>query len=206
LRFSGKAIKFNTLTKKASLLAQRWLFKDRNMMVVPPSNSSDEHAEARATIFPPSLYTYHDVLIEPGYRLKDSEGSRAFVRFAKKYSCSLMATISFEEVVCIVATLMEIWNEWNRGRFLERPPAGSNEESEWVEVLELPPAGSNEESEWVEASKTAVTTVAVKTFVGLRKVAKKLGPTGPLLLVNPADETVIDAFWKDNNDAVAAAI
>jgi hypothetical protein len=59
------------------------------------SVSFDEDAVAPAAmIFPCSFYTNHDVLIEPGYRLGDSEGSRAFVRFAKKCSCSLTATRS----------------------------------------------------------------------------------------------------------------
>jgi hypothetical protein len=158
-------------------------------MVVPPSDGSDgDSAISRRLVGPDGRYINRDVLVEPGYNLGDSEGSRGFVRFAKEYSFALMPTTSAAEVVSTMAILMETWNEIHAGRFLERPSGNDDKESERVPV-----------------SKTDALIVAMKCFFGLRKAAKKQGPKWMHLLLDPTDQSVVDAFWKDNNDAVAAA-
>jgi hypothetical protein len=157
-------------------------------MVVPPSNSTDRAATFHRLLEQNGRYTNHDVLVEPEHNLGDGEGSRAFVQFAKEYSFALANTKSIAKVVSRVALVMEVWNKYNTGRFLER----RSEKGE-------------EESERVVASKTDALMVAVKCFFGLRKAATKQGPGWMRKLVNPADQSVVDAFWKDNNDAVAAA-
>jgi hypothetical protein len=158
------------------------------MMVVPPSIARSEGTAAPAAMILEARHiTNRDVLIEPGNRLSDCEGSRAFVLYLKGYSFGIVRLHSTKEAVQIIALVMKIWYKYERGRFLERLSHGSNDGSEWV-VL----------------SKINAVKAAVRCFAALSKAALKMGPS-LLLLADPSDESVLEEFWKHNNAVLAAA-
>jgi hypothetical protein len=140
------------------------------------TNSSPDASDPRG-----SLYTYHDVLVEHGNELCDSEGSRAFVRFARKFLGQFIAERSPKELVRLVKTLLIVWKYKNKGYFRVRR--------------------EEDESEWVVAKNDKAMRAALKCFVGLREAAKKVGATWPIL-GDPADESIVDTFWNDNNAAL----
>jgi hypothetical protein len=129
-----------------------------------------------------AVYTSHDVLIENGYELHDTEGNRAFVKFAKGFLYSFTEGLASKKTACLVITMVRSWNRFNTGRFLERPP--------------------DQDSEWVVASDFKTVVAAANCLWGLREAAKKVGATEALLF-DSTDESIVDAFWIDKNAGLA---
>jgi hypothetical protein len=125
-----------------------------------------------------SRYTHHEVLLD-GHDFLDSEGSRAFVHFLKKFILPFGATRSSKEALSLVIHLVKAWEVTNKGNFRERRPEGSTEGPEWV-----------------VASNSMVVRAASKCFAGLCKAVKKVRATRRVLL-DSTDESVLDAFWND---------